>query len=69
MMLEMLKIKIRGGGSKYLLPGQFIVDRNTPVGEPADYYEVLRGDGRRIIDSDKVLAVIHFEDPTYKPDL
>lgn len=44
-----LVIKRRGGGERTLLPGKWFVNRNTPVGDDADFYETKPHNGARWI--------------------
>jgi len=52
---RVLQLKRRDGKVKVLQPYQWLRDRNTPVGEDADLYEVKPYGGRRLIDRKEIV--------------
>lgn len=44
-----LVVRKRRGGERVIPPSKFWIDRNTPVGEDADIWEVMPHNGRRHI--------------------
>lgn len=47
----------RGGGEKRIPSGKWWINRNTPVGEPAELWEKMPYGGQRILDFNKLIAV------------
>lgn len=43
---------------KLLKPTKWFVNRNTPVGDPADFYEVKPYDGQRYIPGKEIIGFI-----------
>lgn len=50
-----LVVKKRGGGEKIIPAGKWWINRNTPVGEDAEFWERMPWDGRRIIPNSDVI--------------
>lgn len=47
-----LEVKTKTG-VKIIPPGKWWINRNTPVGEPADFYECKPHNGYKLLDPDK----------------
>lgn len=50
-----LIVKKRGGGERSIPPHKWFLDRHTPVGEDAAYYERMPYGGKRWIDPKTIL--------------
>ncbi len=61
-----LKIRRRTGKIVILQPDQFFINRNTEVGEPADFYERKPFNGRRYIPEREILAHTYVKEPDKK---
>lgn len=46
---------------KLLKPNKWFVNRNTPVGEPADLYEMKPYDGKRYIPSEEIIGFVNLD--------
>lgn len=46
------------GRTRVLKAGDYWINRNTPVGEPADWYERKPYNGRRLIDHSEILGTM-----------
>ncbi len=55
---DALVVTKRGGGERILEPEQYCVNRNTPVGEDADLYELKPHGGRRYRQWSDVIAIL-----------
>ncbi len=53
-----LVVKKRGGGERVITAERYWIDRNTPVGEDADYYEIKPYGGKRYIPIDSIIRKI-----------
>ncbi len=56
--IDALVVKKRGGGERIIKVNNWWINRNTPVGEPAEWWERMPHSGRRIIDPKKVVAYL-----------
>ena len=53
---EWLIVKSRNAaGERYIHPDKWFIDRSTPIGEPADFYEDKPFGGKRLIPEDTIL--------------
>lgn len=52
-----ITVKKRGGGERTIPAHRWFINRNTPVGEDADFYEIKPYDGRRYIPYDTILRI------------
>lgn len=43
-------VKSKSGCFKIIPPDKYFINRNTPVGEPADYYERMPHGGKKFIE-------------------
>jgi len=46
----------KNGRTRVLRAGDYWINRNTPVGEPADWYERKPYNGRRLMDTSEILG-------------
>lgn len=52
-----LIVRKRGGGERFISPGKWWVNRNTPVGEDVEVWERMPHQGRRLIDDKNIIAI------------
>lgn len=54
---DALIVKKKGSGERRIPPNRWWVNRNTPVGDDAELYEIMPHHGRRMIAWDALVAV------------
>ena len=55
---DSLVVKGRAGKDRIIKPGKWWIDRNTPVGDDADLYELKPWNGRRYVPWGDIIAVL-----------
>ena len=64
-MIKNLFVKTRAGGERKIPHYKYFVDRNTPVGEDVDYYELTAHGGRRLIPPESIVRIEILTHNTY----
>lgn len=52
---DTIYVKKRGGGERAIKPGKWWINRNTPVGDDADLWELKPHDGKKYISWNDVI--------------